>query len=205
MFPFSLDRIGGYCITNKKKTHLLAKARPKVSPPQGFPVILWRCPATANTGTSAKQFSQTCLASCRQKIPPLADRPVLRTASGMGETLRFCCAPLYRELPESATKCIRNFLSVGMHHPGGDRDRPLGARICGRSNWNMDMRNDPLQESEFPVTVHSQSRFKCGATFQIELGAANRSSSGFPSPCPCRRAPRIFDSMRAWIPLTPPN
>lgn len=54
--------------------------------------------------------------------------------------------------------------------PGGRE-----GRICGRSNWHMDMRNDPLQEPSFKVKVHTQSRFNSGATFQIELGAANLS------------------------------
>lgn len=203
MFPFSLDGWNRGLLHHKqKKDAPSCESASKSKPPSGLPGNPVKMSRNGKGRTSAKQVIQTRAASCHQKTSPLADRLVLRTAAGMGETLRFCCAALYRELPENATKYIRNFL---MPHPGGHRHHPLEARICGRSNWHMDMRNDPLQESEFPVTVHSQSRFKCGATFQIELGAANRSSSGFPSPCPCRRAPRIFDSMRAWIPLTPPN
>ena len=63
-------------------------------------------------------------------------------------------------------------------------ERPAHTAFAPDQIVHIDMLNECLHQNLLADKVRSQSRFNCGATFQIELGAANRSFALFRLPTP---------------------
>lgn len=195
----------------QKKGALPCGSAPSSKPPSGLPVT----PGRAAT-CIARPEDICCCGTLRSLLP----EPACHYCC-VEDTLAVTPIGQYQELPDIALFGLRKFLSpvaTTLKPPG----TPGHQGFATDQISDLDILNDCLCHPELGVKVVSRADSTGGATFQIELGAANRSSPCPKSPslplqvsarhlrtCPSRRDAdamcAFLIACGAWIPPTPPN